>query len=268
MRGWHYEGWRHSLAAKGISSSRKSYAIFKKSENVKPFDDFKDPEKRTDLGERRRYAIIDNLRRDLENKERIMINKKELLFEDSQRFFVEQFAPLEKQFMSGKISEDQLKDEAERSWDYFASRHQKTLKPFGWMKEEEDMKKGSKEPGLFDFEGKAKKSMAGIIPGGVAEGKSFSDFDQTQLRKGQIVEMEHTDDPAIALEISADHLAENPNYYGYLERMEKVMESKGHPGNLRIKQFARQVAPGKYALVKAAFDDKGDIVRVEMEDLL
>jgi hypothetical protein len=225
-RGWHYEGYRHSLAAKGISTSRKNFALFKKSEKARPFDDFKDPEKRTDLGERRRYVVIDDVRRRLEDKERNLINKKELVFEDSQRFFVEQFAPLEKQFMSGKISEDQFRGEVERAWDYFSSRHSKILSPFGWGSDE---KKG---PGLFDFEGQVKgrisgqirPSMAGIIPGGLGEGKSFADFDQTQLRKGQLVEMEHTDDPAIALEIASDHLTENPNYYKYLEKMEKVME--------------------------------------------
>jgi len=51
------------------------------------------------------------------------------------------------------------------------------------------------------------------IPGGRSSGMSFADFDQISLLKGLKVELEHTDDVIIALEISADHLAEDPKYY-------------------------------------------------------
>lgn len=46
------------------------------------------------------------------------------------------------------------------------------------------------------------------------------DFDPAQLAKGERVEMEHTDDPALARQIARDHLAEHPEYYDALERME------------------------------------------------
>ena len=51
------------------------------------------------------------------------------------------------------------------------------------------------------------------IPGGKGEGKSPLDFDSEQVLMGMRVEMEHTDDPMIALEITLDHLTEDPEYY-------------------------------------------------------
>jgi len=51
------------------------------------------------------------------------------------------------------------------------------------------------------------------LPGGRAEGMSDNEFDPKQIQEGMTIEMEHTDDPEIALDISRDHLAENPNYY-------------------------------------------------------
>lgn len=54
--------------------------------------------------------------------------------------------------------------------------------------------------------------------GGMADGIPFSAFDSDQLMRGTLVEMEHTDDPQLAREIAADHLAERPDYYDVLER--------------------------------------------------
>jgi len=51
------------------------------------------------------------------------------------------------------------------------------------------------------------------IPGGVGDKETGEGFDEKQLEKGVEIEMEHTNDPQIALEISLDHLSENPNYY-------------------------------------------------------
>lgn len=47
------------------------------------------------------------------------------------------------------------------------------------------------------------------------------DFDEDELKRGIEIEMEHTDDPYIALEIAKDHLAEIPDYYTRLDIMEK-----------------------------------------------
>lgn len=79
-------------------------------------------------------------------------------------------------------------------------------------------------------EGKAEEKILSIvqneiqgpeaIPGGLAKGKSDSDFDPDQIEKGIKVELEHTGDREKAKEISQDHLMENPKYYDYLEEME------------------------------------------------
>lgn len=62
--------------------------------------------------------------------------------------------------------------------------------------------------------------MAEQIPGGRAQGKSPSDFDSKELATGVKVEQEHTKDKATALEIAMDHLAEIPDYYTRLLKME------------------------------------------------
>ena len=63
------------------------------------------------------------------------------------------------------------------------------------------------------------------IPGGLADGADPSQFDPTALCKGLLVELEHTDDPLIALEIAMDHLTEDPRYYDALADMEAELEA-------------------------------------------
>lgn len=57
--------------------------------------------------------------------------------------------------------------------------------------------------------------------GGVADGKALVDFDLDQILMGIKSEMEHTNDPNVALGIAADHLSSMPHYYTKLEKMEK-----------------------------------------------
>jgi len=57
------------------------------------------------------------------------------------------------------------------------------------------------------------------IPGGIADEKNFEDFDQEALKKGIAIEMEHTNDEAVAREIAMDHLEEDPAYYDKLEQV-------------------------------------------------
>jgi hypothetical protein len=53
------------------------------------------------------------------------------------------------------------------------------------------------------------------IEGGLADNTSVLEFDPEQILKGLEVEMgEHTKDPKVALEITMDHLEEDPQYYG------------------------------------------------------
>jgi len=52
------------------------------------------------------------------------------------------------------------------------------------------------------------------------EGVTEKDVDPEQLAMGVKVEMEHTDDPAVARRVACDHLAELPDYYIRLKAME------------------------------------------------
>ena len=60
-----------------------------------------------------------------------------------------------------------------------------------------------------------------VVPGGLADEKSPEDFDKDQLAKGAAIELEHTDNESLALEIAMDHLTEDSKYYDKLELMEK-----------------------------------------------
>jgi len=71
--------------------------------------------------------------------------------------------------------------------------------------------------GMGESEEKINKD---IIKGGLADKKNIKDFDKEELLKGAKVEMEHTTDPKIALEIAMDHLTEDPNYYIKLLKLE------------------------------------------------
>jgi len=62
------------------------------------------------------------------------------------------------------------------------------------------------------------------IPGGLSEGKPDTDFDFDDVMEGLKVEMEHTDDPSIAYEITKDHLTEDRKYYKKLKKIEKAFE--------------------------------------------
>lgn len=88
------------------------------------------------------------------------------------------------------------------------------------------------------------------IKGGLADKLSIEDiskkfdFDIDKLKKelesGTKVEMEHTDDKSKAEEIAMDHLAEIPDYYTRLEKMEK--DAKSFWTNNELKEnFKRKV---------------------------
>ena len=66
------------------------------------------------------------------------------------------------------------------------------------------------------------------IKGGYADKKMPCEFDQTALKKGIKVEMEHTNDKKLAQEIAMDHLAEFPDYYDALEKLEVELKKKWH----------------------------------------
>jgi len=59
------------------------------------------------------------------------------------------------------------------------------------------------------------------LHGGLADDKFPSDFDFDALDKGIKVELEHSKDRRLAMEIAMDHLTEDKSYYDKLEKMEK-----------------------------------------------
>lgn len=68
---------------------------------------------------------------------------------------------------------------------------------------------------------KMRKEWKDKLKGGLADKRKPSQFNQKQLRKGMRVEREHTSDPKIAKEIAMDHLSEDSAYYRKLEAMER-----------------------------------------------
>ena len=56
------------------------------------------------------------------------------------------------------------------------------------------------------------------VPGGLAQGMRPEEFDPAALRRGIEVELEHTSDRRVAMEIAMDHLVEDPDYYEKLTR--------------------------------------------------
>lgn len=65
------------------------------------------------------------------------------------------------------------------------------------------------------------------LPGGLADDKTPDDFDPEQVLKGLKVEMEHTNDRKLALEVALDHLVENPTYYDDLALIEPEHDLDG-----------------------------------------
>jgi Protein of unknown function (DUF5661) len=65
------------------------------------------------------------------------------------------------------------------------------------------------------------KSFKDTLWGGMADGKAVTTYDLQQLLTGIKFEMEHSNDPFIALEIAMDHLERIPDYYSRLDRLER-----------------------------------------------
>lgn len=84
---------------------------------------------------------------------------------------------------------------------------------------------------------RSRRSSGWRVPrrGGLADGRSASDFGLDPLVDGLLVELEHTDDWDTALAIAVDHLTEDPRYYTKLA----IMESSP-----RYEQMARRLAEG------------------------
>jgi hypothetical protein len=66
------------------------------------------------------------------------------------------------------------------------------------------------------------------ISGGLADKSKPGDFDSKQLAMGVKVEMEHTSDRHVAMEIAMDHLKEDPRYYTKLKKVHKENRMQSH----------------------------------------
>lgn len=71
------------------------------------------------------------------------------------------------------------------------------------------------EPDIDQIEqlSQEKEKNGEVLVGGKGDGKSPLEFDPKQIKMGLKVEMEHTKDPLIAIEIVLDHLSEDSEYY-------------------------------------------------------
>lgn len=69
-----------------------------------------------------------------------------------------------------------------------------------------------------------------VIPGGKADKMPKSAFNPKALAEGAKVEREHFKGTKIPMEIASDHLAEFPNYYPELKKLEKRLEAKKRKG--------------------------------------
>jgi len=89
------------------------------------------------------------------------------------------------------------------------------------FKPKNQMPKKKKKPQSVVKLSEEDEETGNIVPGGKADEKDPVDFNAQQIMIGMGIEMEHTDDPKVALEITMDHLTEIPDYYTRLDKMEK-----------------------------------------------
>jgi len=103
------------------------------------------------------------------------------------------------------------------------------------------------------------------IPGGKADNQNLNQYCPRQLLMGILVEMEHTDDIATAVEITTDHLEENRKYYSYLEDMESKMENSNK--SVKLSASAWQRIANSIGIKVAQDSSEEDILQV-IDDLL
>jgi len=80
--------------------------------------------------------------------------------------------------------------------------------------------------GIIDGTGLDVRYYAEHLKGGRADRQDLTRYELAQLLKGISIEMEHTKDKMVALEIATDHLEEVPDYYDHLESMEKEVGTR------------------------------------------
>jgi hypothetical protein len=104
---------------------------------------------------------------------------------------------------------------------------------------------------------------------GLADKKKITekDVDQEQLKMGIKVEMEHTKDKEVAKQIALDHLAEIPDYYTRLAKMEKEANIKTESENIPEEQ-EMEAKPEEVEINPAVEDEDEELDSgYEFEDL-
>ena len=115
------------------------------------------------------------------------------------------------------------------------------------------------------------------LPGGLGDKKTREDFDPEQIEKGIKVELEHTDDEDVALEIAIDHLTEDPKYYDKLETIDPHHGSVEGYAVHRLRAFGAALETSVHQSLKqsgielgpraAGKDPKIDALKDQVEDL-
>ena len=124
----------------------------------------------------------------------------------------------------------------QQEWALFDRKGERVLEWFGPEKPgDEQVQKAEARVQFFKNKGaaypfepaRAAKEWQDSLPGGLADKGPPKGVDPKQVEKGLKVEKEHTDDPDVALEITYDHLTEDPLYYDKLESIEKHVAAAG-----------------------------------------
>lgn len=110
---------------------------------------------------------------------------------------------------SAMAPEHRVRDEDEAMKDMAPEHKQKLLSMLGT------------DRGFLSNTAGINKHADDILPGGIGDKYKVSDFPKKEMAKGVKTESEHTTNPAVAADISKDHLVEDPKYYTKLEKVEK-----------------------------------------------
>ena len=104
------------------------------------------------------------------------------------------------------------------------------------------------------------------LPGGKGDNADASKFSKEQIQAGIKVELEHTDDPKVALEIVLDHLTEDDQYYTKLAKVEpdakKALEASQHEETAHEYSSTQFNLPGDLAFEVRMLGE-----RIDSEDL-
>ena len=119
----------------------------------------------------------------------------------------------EKEVKTKKLSQSQTKELHKKLIDFFSEHPDPN---------DDEIHDVAEDLGMHpsDLESHIYKLLGSILGGGRSKGYNGS-YSKSELDSGIKVEMEHTDNKDVAEKIAKDHLAEIPDYYTRLIKMEK-----------------------------------------------